>query len=64
MLQIMCWLDAEDYMYINSISEQKIPVDYYGYTFEVSGSAGSTEGSSTVRLVVVELINVKMTVGF
>ena len=64
MLQIMCWLDAEDYMYISSINEQKIPIDYYGYTFEVSGSAGSTEGSSTVKLIVVELINVKMAVGF
>ena len=64
MLQIMCFVTSEDYLYLNSMGEQNIPVNYYGYTFEVD-SVGETEGgSSRVRVIVVELINANMALGF
>lgn len=64
MLQIVCFVTSEDYLYLNSMGEQNIPVNYYGYTFEVD-SVGETEGgSSRVRVIVVELINANMALGF
>lgn len=64
MIQIMCWLDAEDYMYLKSIGDKKLSIEYYGYLFEVTGGSETTGGSTTVRLMVMELINAKLAVGF
>jgi len=64
MIQIMCWLDAEDYMYLSSIDEKNLAINYYGYMFEVTGGSETMGGSTTVKLMVIELINAKLAVGF
>lgn len=64
MLQIMCFITSEDYMYLSSIAEKNIPVNYYGYTFVVEGGGESEGGSSMVKVIVVELINANMALGF
>lgn len=63
MLQIMCWVDSEDYWYLHSMHEKNQALDYYGYTFVVEGGTEGI-GTSTVRLLIFELISAKMTVGF
>ena len=35
MLQIMCWVDSEDYWYLHSLNEKNQSLEYYGYRFEV-----------------------------
>ncbi len=59
-MKIMSWLDAEDYWYINSLSEQNKEINYYGYVMDV----GDEEDSSRIRIMVIELQSVKMAVGF
>lgn len=59
-MKIMCWLDSEDYWYMNSLSEQNKEVNYYGYVMEV----GDEEDTSRIKIMVVELQNVKLVVGF
>ncbi len=56
----MCWLDSEDYWYLNSLSEQNKQINYYGYVMEV----GSEDDTSSIKIMVVELQNVKLVVGF
>lgn len=63
MLQILCWVDSEDYWYLNSLNEKGQAVDYYAYTFEVGGGTEGI-GNSIVRLLIFEIINAKMSVGF
>jgi hypothetical protein len=59
----MCWIAAEDYSYLDSMEKQNIPVNYYGYTFEVEGGGETEGGSGKVRLAVVELLNARIVVG-
>ena len=59
-MKIMCWLDSEDYWYMNSLSEQNKEINYYGYVMEV----GDEEDTSRIKIMVVELQNVKLVVGF
>jgi len=63
MLQIMCWVDSEDYWYLNSMNEKKESIDFYTYRFVVEGG-GEGMGSSAVTILVSEFINAKMAVGF
>lgn len=63
MLQILCWVDSEDYLFLQSMNEQNQTLNYYGYTFEVEGGTEGI-GTSVVRLLVVEFISAKMAVGF
>ena len=63
MLQIMCWVDSEDYWSLHSLNETNESLDYYGYKFEVEGGKEGT-GTSVVRLLIVEFISAKMTLGF
>ena len=63
MLQIMCWVDSEDYWYLHSMNEKNQSLDYYGYTFEVEGGTEGI-GASSVKLIIVEFISAKMAVGF
>ncbi|MEW6145077.1 MAG: hypothetical protein AB1598_08690 [Thermodesulfobacteriota bacterium] len=63
MLQIMCWVDSEDYWYLRSLHEKNQSLDYFGYRFEVEGGTEGI-GTSVVRLLIVELISAKMAVGF
>src|ERR1700752_4650427 len=64
MLQIMCWISPEDYWYLDSMREQNITVNFYGYTFEVEDIGETSGGSSMIKLTVVELLNANMAVGF
>ena len=59
-MKIMCWLDPEDYWYVNSLSEQNKEINYYGYMMEV----GDEEDSSRIRIMVVELQSANLVVGF
>jgi hypothetical protein len=56
-------VDAEDYWQLNSYNEKGSTVNYYGYLFDVEGGKEGM-GSSVVRLLVFEFIDVKMAVGF
>lgn len=59
-MKIMCWLDTEDYSYLNSMNQKQESLDYYSYIMEVA----EPDESSRVRILVVELINAKLAVGF
>jgi len=63
MLQIICWVDSEDYWYLHSMNEKNQKLDYYGYMFEVEGGTEGI-GTSTVRFFIFEFISAKMAVGF
>ena len=63
MLQILCWVDTEDYLYLKSMNEQNQTLNYYAYTFEVEGGTEGI-GTSVIRLLVAEFISAKMAVGF
>lgn len=63
MLQIMCWVDSEDYWYLNTMNEKNQAVDYYAYRFVVEGGKEGM-GSSAVTLLVAEFNNAKIAVGF
>ena len=63
MLQIMCWVDSEDYWFLHSLNEKNQSLEYYGYRFEVEGGTEGT-GISSVRLLIVEFISAKMAIGF
>lgn len=59
-MKIMCWLDSEDYWYMNSLSEQNKELNYYGYVMEV----GDEDDTSRVKIMVLELQSAKLVVGF
>jgi hypothetical protein len=59
----MCWVDSEDYWYLHSLNEKNQSLDYYGYRFEIEGGTEGI-GTSVVRLLIIEFISAKMTVGF
>lgn len=61
MIQIVCFIDSEDYWNLDSMKEQNIRVNSYGYTFEVEGLGEAAGGSSVVR--VIELLNAYVAVG-
>lgn len=63
MLQIMCWVDSEDYWFLHSLNEQNQSLEYYGYRFEIEGGTEGI-GTSSVRLLIVEFISAKMALGF
>ena len=63
MVQIMCWLDSEDYWYLNNMHENNQTIDYYAYSFNVEDSSEAPD-PTPVNLVVVELINAKLAIGF
>ncbi|HEX3033866.1 MAG TPA: hypothetical protein VHT73_01880 [Thermodesulfobacteriota bacterium] len=63
MLKIVCWINQEDYSSLTSLMENNIPVNYYGYTFNVEGGSETSGGSSVVSVKVVELINAHISVG-
>lgn len=61
-MQIICWINPEDYWNIDSLIEQGSSMNYFGYKFEVQGGTESA-GSSTLTLHVVELVNAHISVG-
>lgn len=63
MLKIMCWVNQEDYSNLNSLVESNVPVNFYGYTFNVEGGSEASGGSTIVSVKVVELINAYICVG-
>lgn len=63
MLQIMCWIDSEDYWALNSMHENNQAIDYYGYRFEIQDSSEAPD-PTPISVLVFELINAKIVVGF
>ena len=63
MLQVMCWVDSEDYWYLNSMNEKNQAIDYYVYRFSVEGG-GESMGSGAINILVAEFNNAGMAVGF
>lgn len=63
MVQIMCWLDSEDYWYLNNMHENNQSIDYYAYRFNVEDSSEAPD-PTPVSLIVIELINAKLAIGF
>ena len=63
MLTLMSFVESEDYWNINNINTNNLNLDYYAYTFEVVGGSES-EGASSVKVIVVELINAKIAIGY
>lgn len=63
MIQIMCFIDPEDYWNLDSMKEKNIRVNFYGYTFEVAGLGETAAGGEAVKVRVVELLNAYIAVG-
>ena len=63
MIQIVCFIDSEDYWNLDSMREKNIRVNFYGYTFEVEGLGETAGGSNVVKVRVVELLNAYIAVG-
>ena len=63
MLTLMSFVESEDYWNINNINTNNLNLDYYAYTFEVVGGSES-EGASSVKVIVVELINANIAIGY
>jgi hypothetical protein len=63
MVKILCWLDTEDYWFIHNMHENSKTFDYYAYRFSVDDNS-ETPDPTPVNLLVIELINAKMAVGF
>lgn len=63
MLQIMCWVDSEDYWNLDSMNKNSQTVDFYVYRFIVEGGSEGM-GSSAVTFLVSEFNNAKFAVGF
>jgi hypothetical protein len=63
MLTLMSWVESEDYWNVNNISKEKQDLNYFAYTFVVTGGTES-ESASSVSIIVVELINAKIAVGY
>lgn len=59
-MKIMCWLDSEDYWYLNSLNDKEASIDFYAYIMKVS----EPDKTNSVRILVVELITAKVAVGF
>lgn len=59
-MKIMCWIDSEEYWYLNSMNDSKQSMDFYAYIMEVS----EPDETHKVRILVVELITAKLVVGF
>ncbi|MGH7885449.1 MAG: hypothetical protein ACRENO_07115 [Thermodesulfobacteriota bacterium] len=59
-MKIMCWLDSEDYWYLNSMNDKEQSMDFFAYIMEVS----EPEETNKVKILVVELISAKLVVGF
>ena len=63
MLTLMSWVESEDYWNINKLDNDDKQLDLFAYVFEDSGGSES-EGASKVSVVVVEIINAKLAVGY
>ncbi|HSE83121.1 MAG TPA: hypothetical protein VLB01_01070 [Thermodesulfobacteriota bacterium] len=63
MLKIMCLIDQEDHSNLNSLMESNVPVNYYGYTFNVEGGSETSGATTVVSIKVVELMNAYICVG-
>ena len=63
MLTLISFVESEDYWNINNLNTKNQKLDYYAYTFEVVGGSES-EGASSVKVIVVELINAKIAIGY
>ena len=63
MVQIMCWLDSEDYWILNNMHDNDQTIDDYAYRFNVEDSSEAPD-PTPVNVIVVELINAKLAIGF
>jgi len=63
MLTFISFVESEDYWNINNLNTKNQNLDYYAYTFEVLGGSES-EGASSVKVIVVELINANIAIGY
>ncbi len=61
-MKIMCWLDSEDYWYLNSLNDKQASIDFYAYIMEVEEP--DSQDQNKIRILVVELITAKVVVGF
>ncbi len=63
MLTLMSWVESEDYWNVNNINKENQDLNYFAYTFVVTGGT-EPESASSVSIIVVELINAKVAVGY
>lgn len=63
MLEVVCWINPEDYWIINSLNENNVPIQSYGYKFEIRGGVDQTNQESGVSLFIQELRNAHITIG-
>ena len=56
-------LDSEDYWYLNNMHENNQSIDYYAYRFNIEDSSEAPD-PTPVNLIVIELINAKLAIGF
>ena len=63
MLTLMSWVESEDYWNVNNIDKANQDLNYFAYKFVVTGGT-EPESASSVSIIVVELINAKVAVGY
>lgn len=63
MVQIMCWLDSEDYWNLHNMHENNQTIDYYVYRFNVEDSSEAPD-PTPVSVLVVEMVNANLAIGF
>ena len=63
MLEVVCWVNTEDYWILHSLNEKNMPIQTYGYKFEVRGGVDQTDAESGVSLYIQELRNANFAVG-
>lgn len=62
-LKLMCWVESEDFRYIQATVHKDEGLDHFGYTFEVEG-APESPAEDLLTLPVVELLNAGTAMGF
>ena len=59
-MKIVAWIDSEDYWFLNSMNQKGEAVDFYAYMMV----ATEPDDTRPVRIMVIELINAHMAIGF
>ncbi len=57
----MCWLDSEDYWYLDGLSNKNESINVYGYKMHISESE---DDANVVRIKVIEMQSANMSIGF
>lgn len=60
-MKIMCWLESEDYWFLDGLSKRDEKINTYGYMMRVSESE---DDANVVNILVIEMQTANMAIGF